>query len=862
VPTDRSTQIELLCQAVREHGTGALTGVDPDLRRDVEARLRGHSLSATVMPPHVPAANTEAPTEVGPGSQLGPYRIEALLGMGGMGRVFRASDPRLGRDVAIKVSQRDFTDRFEREARAIAALNHPHVCTLYDVGPNYLVMELVEGETLATRLQRGKLSLKQTVEYAGQIASALAFAHTKGIVHRDLKPGNIMLTRSGAKVLDFGLAKSSHDDTLTVANMVLGTPAYMAPEQRAGKACDARADIYALGILVYEMANGSRPVPGEPLGLDSLPERLGHVVERCLAQDPDERWQSASDVKSELEWAGRGAVTTRPPASTARAGRFGLVLRRPMVWAALAAVLAALAGGFAWYAHDGGSGPTLAAVDRTIAVLPFENYSSDADQDHFASGLTEEILNSLARIPDLQVTARTSAFAFKGKAEDLKAVGRTLGVAHVLEGSVQRSGNRLRITTQLIRADTGFHTWSETYDRQLTDIFTIQDDIARAVAGALQVKLGVGIGQQPGMTRNVEAYQAWLAARGVTYTGVASMRRYIEQMEQVVALDPTFAQPWWDLSAAYSSVLSGTVDDAAVRRQKADAAFAEYRRLLPDSPRIHERLAEDSVESGDMIAAAEHYRAAADATSRLYGGKPIPVEIVGQAKTPIGFADLVGRPRESIPLFEQARTRDPLNVVLAMWLAYLYGSVGDYPAAFAEFERSERLAKDSRIYAVSVSIALGSRDRQQLLPWLDKAIEFEKTRGTDFYARMKRLLDKPAEALDVLHALPPGRRFVGAIGRTQWFAWFGDDAAALEEMRAGLQTPGSRWAVLWAIWEPGLAGVRKLPGFKQLMRDAGLVDYWRKYGWGDYCKPTTVEDFECDAGVGSGGESSGGGASR
>jgi TolB-like protein len=510
------------------------------------------------------------------------------------------------------------------------------------------------------------------------------------------------------------------------------------------------------------------------------------------------------------------------------------------MWTTLAVAALAIAVGVAWYLH-GRSAPASAAVDRSIAVLPFENFSADADQDHFADGLTEEILNSLARIPDLQVTARTSAFAFKGKAEDLKAVGRALGVAHVLEGSVRRSGDQLRITTQLINTDTGFHLWSQTYERHLTDIFAIQEDIAREVAGALQVKLGVGIGQQPGMTRNIEAYEAWLAARGVTFTGVQSMQHYIELMQQAVALDPAFAQPWWDLSQAYSSVLSGTTEDAADRQRKADAAFAEFRRLLPDSPRIHERLAEDSIESGQMVAAAEHYQAAAEAANRLYGGRPPPLDIIGQGKTPIGFADLVGRPRESIALFEQARTRDPLNEVVALWLAYLYGNVGDFPAAFAEFERSEPLGQDARLTHLALRIALASRDRKLLLPWLDKRIAYERSHGVDFSERMKSLLDKPDEALAVLRPMVGGQTNYLV---TSWLAWFGDYDNALNSMRADFQRPGYRYAALWWIWDPGLAGVRKLPGFKQLMRDAGLVEYWRKYGWSDYCKPTG-DDFEC-----------------
>jgi TolB-like protein len=561
----------------------------------------------------------------------------------------------------------------------------------------------------------------------------------------------------------------------------------------------------------------------------------------------DPRWRSfvaglRRSVGATAIPASAGATTQTTTAIAPAAPPAHWTWRKRTAWTALALAALAIAVGVAWYLHDGRSGPASAAVDRSIAVLPFANFSADADQDHFADGLTEEILNSLARIPGLQVTARTSAFAFKGKSQDLKAVGRTLGVAQVLEGSVRRSGDQLRITTQLINTDTGFHLWSQTYERHLTDIFAIQDDIARSVADALQVTLGVGVGREPGMTRNIEAYEAWLAARGVTFTGVASMRQHIELLQQAVALDPAFAQPWWDLSKAYSSVLSGTPEDAADRQHKADAAFAEYRRLLPDSPRIHERLAEDSIESGQMVAAAEHYQTAAEAANRLYGGRPPPLDIIGQGKTPIGFADLVGRPQESIALFERARARDPLNEVVALWLAYLYGEVGDFPAAFAEFERSEPLGQDARLTQLAMRIALASRDRRLLLPWLDKRIEYERSQGIDFSSRMKSLLDKPDEALAVLRPLVGGPLNYLV---TSWLAWFGDYGTALDAMRADFQRSGYRYAALWWIWDPGLSGVRKLPGFRQLMRDTGLVDYWRKYGWSDYCKPTAGDDFEC-----------------
>ena len=241
------------------------------------------------------------------GDRLQHFEILAHLGAGGMGEVYKARDARISRLVAIKVLSERFSDRFEREARAISALNHPHICTLYDVGPGYLVMELVEGETLAARLQKGRLPIDLVLRYGNQIADALATAHASGIIHRDLKPGNLMVTKSGIKVLDFGLAKITHvDETLTASHVIQGTPAYMAPEQLEGSThCDARTDIYALGLVLYEMATGKRLKQGEVVSLEGLPERFAHVLEKCVKSEPEDRWQSARDVRSELEWASK-----------------------------------------------------------------------------------------------------------------------------------------------------------------------------------------------------------------------------------------------------------------------------------------------------------------------------------------------------------------------------------------------------------------------------------------------------------------------------------------------------------------------------------------------------------------------------
>jgi serine/threonine protein kinase len=296
--SQRWQQIEELYHSACERGVAVLDGVDPGIRKEVE-KLLSHSSGSGNQLLDQRAADLMAGLAEGPitpGTRIGPYEIEAELGHGGMGRVFRAKDTRLSRSVAIKICNEEFVDRFEQEARSIAVISHPNVCTLYDVGPNYLVMELVDGETLAVRLKRGKLPVHEAVRFGAQIAAALAVAHAQGIVHRDLKPGNIMLTKSGVKVLDFGLAKSSVDPSITAAGAVMGTPAYLAPERLEGKEADARSDIYALGLVLAEMITGKRSADPE-----SLPPALERVINRCLQADPDERWQSARDLKWGLE---------------------------------------------------------------------------------------------------------------------------------------------------------------------------------------------------------------------------------------------------------------------------------------------------------------------------------------------------------------------------------------------------------------------------------------------------------------------------------------------------------------------------------------------------------------------------------
>ena len=440
-----------------------------------------------------------------PGIRLGPYEISALIGVGGMGEVWKARDTRVDRIVAIKQLKTGHTERFRREARAIAALNHPRICQLYDVGPDYLVMEYVEGKPLA-----GPVPVADALRLAVEIAEALATAHRKGIVHRDLKPANILVSESGAKLLDFGLAQvkapaSSADGTVSVwlsePGVVVGTVAYMSPEQAQGQTVDERSDVFSFGAVLYEMLSGrlafrgdsplatmAAVVAAEPPPLEA-PPALERIVRRCLAKQPEARFQTMADVKRALE-------------QTA----------------------------------------TRSTIQRTsVAVLPFANMSRDADDEYFSDGLAEEIINLLAHVAGLKVTARTSSFAFRGKEQDIRRIAEALGVSSVLEGSVRRAGSRIRVTAQLINAEDGCHLWSERYDRELTDVFAIQDDIAQAIAGALQLKL---VANPARHTPAFAAYEALLKARhhARTYLPDAHARAE-EYCRQAIAIDARYAAP-------------------------------------------------------------------------------------------------------------------------------------------------------------------------------------------------------------------------------------------------------------------------------------------------------------------------------
>jgi serine/threonine protein kinase/tetratricopeptide (TPR) repeat protein len=540
------------------------------------------------------------------GSKLGPYEIQSSLGAGGMGEVYRATDTKLGRDVALKVLPAEMAHdperlaRFRREAKALAQLDHPNIVTIYSVeecdGVHFLTMQLVEGQPLDRLIPAAGLPVEQIVEIAGALGDALAAAHEKGIVHRDLKPANVMVSSEGrVKVLDFGLAKDVRaanigDATLTSSQtqvgVVMGTPAYMSPEQTSGRPLDHRTDIFSLGVVLYEMATGRRPFDGNssaelvsailrdtPASVTDvrpdLPSDLARIIRRCLEKDPRHRVQTARDVSNEFRdlarrtshellvattSASRAAPTADSGAPRAEEGFLSTrgipgTKRRTSALAIAVSLLVVASAGIGIYLRGSKSG----GID-SIAVLPLENRSSDPDADYISDGITESINNSLARLPSLKVIPHSVAFHYKGKAMDVQKVGDELHVQSVLTGRVAQRGDDLTVDVELDDVRNGKQLWGEQYHRKLADLLAVQSDIAREVSQRLRSQLSSADQQKltKGSTDNPEAYQLYL--KGKYYTNKYTKDGFakgIDYFNQAIAVDPNYALAYSGLAYNY-----------------------------------------------------------------------------------------------------------------------------------------------------------------------------------------------------------------------------------------------------------------------------------------------------------------------
>jgi eukaryotic-like serine/threonine-protein kinase len=783
------------------------------------------------------------------------YRIVEKVGEGGMGVVYRAHDSRLNRDVALKFLPAELLNNENaralliREARTASALNHPNICTIYDVGEqdgqSYIVMEFVKGRSLIEQIPENGLPADTVIRYGEQIADAMAHAHEHGVIHRDLKSPNVIITSAGrVKVLDFGLAKHITPDeislktqslsTLTSEGAIVGTMHYMAPELFRGESADARSDIWALGVILYEMVNGKRPFRGKtsyelssvilhedpPRLADNAPLGLRAVIEHCLAKDPQQRYQHASEVRAALEALRTNSATI--PASAIQPGPLG---RRPgfnrtlMVWsAALAVLLVAALGGKLLAIKWRGSPLLSTASIHSLAVLPLENLTGDPKQDYFADGMGDSLITELSQIKKLRVISRTSVMQYKDKHESPAQIAQELGVDALVEGSVLRSGDRVRISAELVQPQTGQNLWAKSYERPATDILTLQSDVARDIVTQIQIQLTQPEQERLAKTRTVvpAAYDAYLQGNyhASKRTGEA-VKQAVEQYRQAIQLDPTYAPSYAGLAGALT--LEADYTDIPTSQVLPEAEAAAVKALQLD-----DGLASAHAVLGFIRLYRLEFSGVMEELERAIQLNP------GDANNHHWYAlalAAAGRNEEAISEMKLAQELDPRSLIINANLSWVWYLAGKNDDAVAQAQKT--IAMDSSFAVAHGNLGqafLAKRENQKALQELQQALALSGNE-TSFKAELANAYavagSKP-EALAILHDLleTSSRQYVSAYSIALVYAGLGDKDEAFRWLDKAYAERSVR--LINIAVHPRFAGLRNDPRFAALVQRIGL----------------------------------------